>query len=244
MEFNLNHPIIFAIVAVIILFVTAQSVFFLVRAIKRGKEIGMEKAKIRRIIVSAGIFTIAPAVAIVVSVIALSKKLGIALPWLRLSVIGSLSYETVAAENTINSMKLENGAALNASQYITVALVMTISILVGIWLVPVLCKKMRTGMVSMKNKDAKWLDIFQNSMFIGMISAFVGFVFCDVSDVFTKGSTVGLIPVCIMFVSAIVMLICGTLMKITKARWINDYALPASLIIGMASAIPLTAWLG
>ncbi len=244
MEINLNNPIIFVLEAKIILFDMVQSVFFLVRAIKRGKEIGMDKSKIRRIIVSASVFTIAPAVAIVVSVIALSKKLGIALPWLRLSVIGSLSYETVAAENTINSMKLENGAVLNASQYVTVALVMTVSILVGIWLVPVLCKKMRTGMVSMKNKDAKWLDIFQNSMFIGMISAFVGFVFCDVSDVFTKGTTAALIPVCIMLVSAIVMLVCGLLMKLTKARWINDYALPASLIIGMASAIPLTAWLG
>ncbi len=244
MEFNLNHPIIFVLVAIVILFVMAQSVFFLVRAIKRGKEIGMEKSKIRRIIVSASVFTIAPAIAIVVSIIALSKSLGIALPWLRLSVIGSLSYETVAASNALSGMGLKFGDAINAEQYITIALVMTISILVGIWLVPVLCKKMRSGMVNMKNKDAKWLDIFQNSMFIGMISAFVGFVFCDVSDVFTKNSTEGLIPVCIMLVSAAVMLVCGVLMKITKARWINDYALPASLIIGMASAIPLTAWLG
>ncbi len=244
MQFSLNHPIIFVLVAIVIAFVMAQSVFFLVRAIKRGKEIGMDKAKIRRIIVSASVFTIAPAIAIVVSIIALSESLGIALPWLRLSIIGSLSYETIAASNALSGMGLEFGDAINASQYITVALVMTISILVGIWLVPVLCKKMKTGMVNMKNKDAKWLDIFQNSMFIGMISAFVGFVFCDVSDVFTKGSTAALIPVCIMVVSAVVMLVCGLLMKLTKARFINDYALPASLIIGMASAIPLTAWLG
>ncbi len=244
MKFDVNHPIIFVLVATVIIFVLAQSLFFLVRAIKRGKEIGMEKSKIRRIIVSASIFTIAPAIAIVVSIIALSKSLGIALPWLRLSVVGSLSYETVAASNALSGMGLEFGSSLNATQYVTIALVMTISILIGIWLVPVLCKRMKKGMVNMKNRDSKWLDIFQNSMFIGMISAFVGFVFCDVSDVFTKGSTVGLIPVCVMFVSAIVMLICGALMKIFKARWINDYALPASLIIGMASAIPITAWLG
>ena len=95
----------------------------------------------------------------------------------------------------------------------------------------------------MKNKDAKWLDIFQSSMFIGMISAFVGFVFCDFSGVF-KGDTTGLIPVLVMAVSALTMLLAGALMKITKARWINDYALPISLIAGMASAIPITAWLG
>ncbi|MGN1320550.1 MAG: DUF5058 family protein, partial [Acutalibacteraceae bacterium] len=169
----------------------------------------------------------------------------IALPWLRLSVVGSMSYETIAATNALSGMGLEFGkvANLTAEQFVTIAFVMTISIMIGIWLVPVLCKKMKTGLVSMKNKDAKWLDIFQSAMFIGMISAFVGFVFCDFSGVFS-GDTGGLIPVCVMAVSAITMLLAGLLMKITKARWINDYALPISLIAGMASAIPLTSWLG
>ena len=36
----------------------------------------------------------------------------------------------------------------------------------------------------------------------------------------------------------------GVLVKIVKAPWISDYALPISLIAGMASAIPITAWLG
>lgn len=245
MEFNINHPILFLIVGIIILIVLAQSIFFLIKALKRAKEIGMDTKKLRRIIISASIFTIAPAVAIVVSVIALSKDLGIALPWLRLSVVGSMSYETIAATNALSGMGLEFGkvASLNAEQFVTITLVMTISIMVGIWLVPVLCKKMKTGLVNMKNKDAKWLDIFQSAMFIGMISAFVGFVFCDFSGVF-KGETTGLIPVCVMAVSAVTMLICGALMKITKARWINDYALPLSLIVGMASAIPITSWLG
>ena len=41
-----------------------------------------------KIAVTAAIFTIAPAVAIVIGVITLSKDLGVPLPWLRLSVIG------------------------------------------------------------------------------------------------------------------------------------------------------------
>lgn len=245
MEFSVNHPILFLLVGIVILIVLAQSIFFLIKALNRAKEIGMDTKKLRRIIISASVFTIAPAVAIVVSVIALSKDLGLALPWLRLSVVGSMSYETIAASNALSGMGLEFGkvANLTAEQFVTIAFVMTISIMVGIWLVPVLCKRMKTGLVNMKNKDAKWLDIFQSAMFIGMISAFVGFVFCDFSSVF-KGETAGLIPVCVMAVSAVTMLLAGALMKITKARWINDYALPLSLIIGMASAIPITAWLG
>lgn len=244
MEFNVNDPILFVLVAVIIAVVLAQSAFFLIKAWKRGREIGMEKSKLRRIATTAAIFTIAPAVAIVISVITLAKDLGIALPWLRLSVVGSLSYETIAAANAENAMGLTFGqtTSLTAQQYLTISIVMTVSIMVGIWLVPVVCKKMQNGMISMEKKDKKWSEIFQNSMFIGMIAAFVGFVFCDLETVF-KGETSGLIPVCVMAVSAVIMLVCGALMKITKAKWINDYALPISLILGMASAIPITAWL-
>jgi hypothetical protein len=120
---------------------------------------------------------------------------------------------------------------------------MTISILVCIWLVPVMCKKMQSGMVSLEKRDKKWFDILSASMFIGMISAFVGFVFCDFSTVFA-GDMTGLIPVCVMAVSAVLMLVSGLLVKIfKKATWISDYALPVSLIGGMASAIPITAWL-
>lgn len=244
MKFNVNDPILFVLVGIVIAIVLAQSAFFLIKAWKRGKEIGMEKEKLRRIATTAAIFTIAPAVAIVISVITLAKDLGIALPWLRLSVVGSLSYETIAAANAESAMGLTFGqvSSLTAQQYVTITLVMTISIMVGIWLVPAVCKKMQNGMISMEKKDKKWSEIFQNSMFIGMIAAFVGFVFCDFSTVF-KGETWGLIPVCVMAVSAVIMLLCGVLMKITKAKWINDYALPISLISGMAAAIPITAWL-
>ena len=124
---------------------------------------------------------------------------------------------------------------------------MTLSIMVGIWLVPVIGKKLLRGMTVLENRDAKWADIFQNAMFIGMISAFLGYVFCDFSRLWTPGdyaATSGLVPVCVMAVSAAIMVICGLLMKKFKWSWVNDYALPISLVLGMASAIPLTAWLG
>lgn len=244
MKFSVNSPILFVLVAIIIAVVLAQSVFFLVKAYKRGKEIGMDVKKLRKIALTAAIFTIAPAVSIVIGVIVLAKDLGVALPWLRLSVVGSLSYETIAATNAENAMGLTFGKVteLTANQYVTIVWVMTLSIMVGIWLVPVVCKKLRGGMINLEKRDKKWADTFSNAMFIGMISAFVGFVFCDVSGAF-KGDFTGLIPVCVMAVSAVVMLICGLLVKVLKKSWISDYALPISLVSGMASAIPITNWL-
>ncbi|MBO5324170.1 MAG: DUF5058 family protein [Oscillospiraceae bacterium] len=268
MEFHVNHPIIFVIVALLVAVVLGQSVYFLIKALKRSKELGMDQKKIRKTIKTAAIFTIAPAVAIVISVITLSKKLGLPLPWLRLSVVGSMSYETVAASNALQAMgqALGSGGDLTAQQYLNVVLVMTISIMMGIWLVPVIGKKLQNGMSSLGKRDAKWADIFSNGLFIGMISAFLGFVFCDVSRLWDAESrfitetviengkevkvqvpvsaTSGLIPVFVLLVSAVVMVICGLLMRKPKLKWLSEYALPISLVLGMAAAVPITAWLG
>ena len=244
MEFNVNHPILFAIAGVIITAVLAQSVFFLVRAWRRAVELGMPKSTLKKTITSAAIFTVAPAVSILVGVVVLSKKLGIALPWLRLSIIGSLSYETVAAETTIEQINLAPGASVTeASDFVTVLWVMTLGIIIGLLLVPIFTKKIQKGIKGMEQRDKKWGEIFNNAMFLGMISAFLGYVFCDVGLVFS-GDTSGLIPVCVMVASALIMAVCGILSKKLNARWLTDYALPFSLIGGMASAIPFTAWLG
>ena len=248
MQFSVNHPVLYILTGLIVAVVLAQSVYFLLKALKRSKAIGMDQKKIRKTIQTAAVFTIAPAVSIVISVIALSKTLGIPLPWLRLSVVGSLSYEAIAAGNALSAMGLELGKvdALTAQQYVNITLVMTISILVGIWLVPLIGKKLLGGMSKLEAKDAKWSEIFQNAMFIGMIAAFLGFVFCDVGMLWAPvegvKATTGLIPVAVMGVAAAVMVVLGLAMK--KWKWLGDYALPISLVLGMISAIPITAWLG
>ena len=267
MEFSVNHPILFVLVGIIIAAVLGQSVYFLLKSIKRAKETNMDMTKIKKTIVTAAIFTIAPAVAIVITVISLSQSLGIALPWLRLSVVGSLSYEAIAAANAASGMKTtlaELASNMTASQYVTITAVMTLSIMVGIWLVPVVAKKYQSGRVKFENKDKKWSDILQNSLFIAMLSAFVGFVFCDVNllwsesarvvtstdnltgekIVTTFSSTSGLIPVVVMAVSALCMCLCGLLINKLKWKWVNDYALPICMIIGMLAAIPVSVWLG
>lgn len=243
MEFNVNHPILFVMVGALIAVVLAQSVYFLVRALKRAKVIGMDMKMVKKTISTAAIFTIAPAVSILVGVVALSKSLGLALPWLRLSVIGSLSYESIAASNTLVALGLsESEQIADPSAYVTVIWVMTLSIIVGLLFVPLLAKKIQGGMKKIENRDKKWSEIFTNAMFLGMISAFLGYVFCDVKLAFF-GDFTGLIPVAVMAISALVMAVCGLLSIKCKIHWMNDYALPISLIIGMASAIPITAWL-
>ena len=244
MEFSVNHPILFVIVGIVILAVLGQSVFFLVRAWRRANQLGMDKTVLKKTVTTAAIFTIAPAVAILVGVISLSHSLGIAVPWLRLSVVGSLSYETVAAGAALEAlgMGLETQIT-DPSAFVTVLWVMTVGILAGVILTPALAKKIQGGMGKLERMDKKWAGIFNNALFLGMISAFLGYVFCDVAGV-VHSDTSGLIPVCVMAVSAIVMAVCGLASQKLKIRWLTDYALPISLVLGMAAAIPITNWLG
>ncbi len=243
MEFSVNAPIIFIFVGIIIAAVLGQSVYFLVRAVRRAKELGIAAATVKKTVSSSAIFTVAPAISILVSVVALSKSLGVALPWLRLSVIGSMSYEMVASQNVLKAAGVPDGIAIeDPSIFMSVVWVMTLGIAAGLVLVPFMTKGIQNGMTKMGMKDKQWGEIFNNAMFLGMISAFLGFVFCDVLNV-TTGDTSCLIPVCVMVVSALIMAVCGTLATKCKIRWLTDYALPMSLVGGMAAAIPITAWL-
>ena len=244
MEFNVNSPVLFLLAGIIVAVVLAQSVYFLVKAWRRGKEIGMPMDKLKKVVIGTAIFTVAPATAIVISVISLSKKLGIPLPWMRLSVVGAITYETPAAANALSAMGLEwaKVSSLTAQQYVTVAAVMTMGIMVGIWLVPVVGRKIQNGMLTLEKRDKKWGEIFSASLFLGMISAFLGYVFCDFASVFS-GNLSGLIAPLVMLVSALMMIVCALALKKLNWRWMNDYALPISLIVGMVSAIPITAWL-
>ena len=245
MEFRMDHPIIFVLVAITIAAVLGQSTFFLWRALKRAKALKMDMKKIRATIISSLVFTIAPAVSIIICVITLSKSLGVALPWLRLSVVGSLSYESVAANNALSGMGLSLGkvTGLNGSQFVTVVIVMTISIMAGVLLSPILSRRIQNGLKKMETRDKRWSAIFSDALFMGMIAAFLGFVFCDFGGVFV-GELSGLIPVLVMFSAAILMAGCGALMKVTGWKFLSDYALPISMVLAMILAIPYTAWLG
>ena len=249
MIFSANSPIIFIMVAAIISVVIAQSVFFLVKAYKRGIEIGIDKAVLNATIKRSALFTIAPAVAVFMGLVSLIKMLGIALPWLRLSIIGAVTYELPAAEQAIASMGISGvvWSDLTAEQFATIAFVMTFGIAASLILAPITCKKITSGMLKVKDKDKKWMDILMTSMFVGMLAAFLGYIVCNIGFVFEADGSLAFhyqleywIPVFVMAISAGIMALCGILLKKLNWKWLNDYALPISMLGSMALAIPLS----
>ena len=95
---------LYLIAGAVIAFVLGQSIFFLVKALKQGKALGIDKAKIRNAITSSALFTIPSALSILATVIVLAPSLGLIIPWVRLSVLGNLTYETTAAESAMKAL--------------------------------------------------------------------------------------------------------------------------------------------
>ena len=220
-SFSVNSGFMYGVTAAVILFVLAQSIFFL----------------IQRTIASSGLFSIVPAISILLGVITLSKFLGLPLPWLRLSILGALTYELPAATSTATSMELSLSTAISDPKaYSAIAWVMTLGIIPGIFVVLFGLKKIQSGIVSIKSKDAKWGELFMASMFLGMISAFVGMLFADV-----RLGLPGFIPIAVALVSALIMAVCGILIKKCHIAWLEQFALPLCMLGAMAASIPLTA---
>ncbi len=236
MEFSPNSNFLFIVAACVILFVIVQSLFFLIRSYRRAKELGMDMGQVKKTIISSAIFTIAPAVSILLGVITLSKFLGLPLPWIRMSVIGAITYELPAATSTATAFGISLSETITDPKiYSAIAWVMTLGIMPSIILVPLLLKKIQKGLLNMKNKDAKWSDLFSTSLFMGMIAAFSGMVFSGVGNGLT-----GWIPVFVLAASAVVMGICGLLIKKCKLAWLENYALPISMLCAMAFSMIIT----
>ena len=234
--FNPNDGFMYTVVAIVITFVISQSVFFLVRAWKRAKKIGMETAQLRKVVISSALFTIAPAIAILMGVITLSHALGYPFPWLRLSIIGALTYELPAAQSAANALGITlNNQISDPNAFAVIAWVMTLGIIPGPILVPLFAKKIENGLDLIKRRDRKWGEIFLTGLFMGMISAFLGYIFSDI-----RSGLIGWIPVFVMIISAIIMALLGLLYTKTNAKWLTDYALPISMLGSMALSIPLT----
>ena len=243
---KLNAPIMYLIVGVVIAFVAFECILFMVRAYKAGLQIGMDKEKLKQTITSSATFSALPAVGILLGVIALSGSLGIPLPWLRLSVIGALHYETQVGEAAAEITGLPSLSAkyMTAESFVTIALVMTVCIIWGMVMSIFFTKKYTSGSKKPKDPNKKksifagFGDKAMNAMFIGLISCYIGSYIGEVVSGNTKfGFNGDIIPLLVAIVSAAVMAFFIYLRDKKNQKWVDSFSIAGSMLIAMASAI-------
>lgn len=239
---KLSSAPLYLICGGIIAFVALLCVIFMVRAYKAGKAIGMDTGKMKRVIVSSATFSVLPSVGILLGVIALSGSLGIPWPWLRLSVIGALHYETQVAQAAAEQVGMEklSGEYMTASGFATIALLMSVCIMWGM-ILSVLFNKKYTKKLSgggPKGAAVGFGDTAMTAMFIGLVSAYIGsyiggFVSSNGLFTFTGDFT----PLVVVAVSALIMALFMWLGKKPKLAFVENFSIAVSMLVGMAAAV-------
>lgn len=234
----LNSWPLYVICGVLILFVMAMSVFFMVRAWRAGIHIGMDRAKLRRAVTSSITFTLLPSISILLGVIALSGSLGVPLPWLRLSVIGALHYETSVADIAARSIGLSglNASEMTPAAFTTIALVMSAGIIWGMVLTIFLNKWYLGRLHKPKNPTKSgggkgFGDVAMTAMFIGLVAAYVG------SYVGTFTSTGNFMPLVVLAASALAMAAFTWFIEKKGQLWLENFSIAGSMLFGMAVAV-------
>lgn len=236
---QMNSWPIYLICGVVILFVLAMSVFFMIRAWRAGLAIGMDKAKLRRAVTSSITFTLLPSISILLGVIALSGSLGVPLPWVRLSVIGALHYETSVADIAARAIGLSglNISEMTPEAYTTIALVMSAGIIWGMVLTVFLNKRYLKRLQTPKpggdpKKTGKGFgDVAMTAMFIGLVAAYVG------SYVGTFTSTGNYLPLIVLVASALAMAVFTYFTEKRGQIWLDNFSVAGSMLFGMAVAV-------
>ncbi len=239
---QLNSGSMYLICGGIIFVIAVICVIFMIRAWKAGIALGMDKTRMRRAVTSSATFSVLPSVGILLGVLALSGSLGTPWPWLRLSVIGALHYETQVADAAAEQLGVRLGAdAMTLPAFSTIALLMSVCIMWGM-ILSFFFNKRYSARLRRTPKEGKadrgFGDRAMTAMFIGMVSAYVGsyigaFVSGNGRFTFSGDFT----PLIVVAVAALAMAVFTYFSERKGKAWLDNFSIAGSMLIGMLSAV-------
>lgn len=264
-----NAGWMYALAAIIVVFVLTGSFAFIVKSFRDAKRIEMDPKKLRKTIITSALFTLLPSISILIGVVALSGIIGVPLPWIRLSVIGALHYEGAAVDAAYDGITL---ASMTPEQFVTIAFVMTLGILSG----PLFClfgfkaydKKILAKAKKQEPEEAdeaveaveaapaeaapkkrSFGPILFSAAFIAMICAFLAEDIAKIKNVGKIGqldkngaeiTALGTyIPLIVIVTAFVVTGLVEWISKKLKAKWLESFSLGLGMIAGMAIAVIL-----
>ncbi len=235
MTFNqiMNSPLLYGFVGLGVLYILAFCIITLRKAYKRGLELGLGKDKLKTVITSSAIYSIVPSISVVVGLFSLATVLGVPWSWFRLSVVGSVTYELMAADMVATGTGYESIAALNAggdaSIVGTVMFVMSFCIMGGIVGILLFGKKIQMGLSSARVKHGEVGALLTGVLSLAIIEAFLPMQLMK-----------GKIHIAVVITSCVIVLIHLAVIKKYKCLWLRNFVMADTLILGMASSL---AWI-
>ena len=228
-----GSPLLLALVIGGLGYIMAFSVVYLLKARKRALEMGITKKEINDIIKSSLFFSIVPSLSIVIGLVALAASLGTIWAWWRLSVIGSLSFETQIASSLApvlgyaNTTELMNNAT--GEQFGVVMILMSVGMLSGFLILIPFGKKLMTSVDKTKGGNG-WSNVLSGCFMLTLLAVYVPVLL--ISDT---------IQALVMITGLIVAIVMGIVAKKPGWTWVNNFIMAGSMILGMVSSLLWTA---
>ena len=226
-----NSPAMAIFCGLAILVVLVQAAVFFRVAWKQALEMGLSKADLMKVVKSSAVFSIVPSLPIIISCMILLPALGKFFPWLRLSVIGSATYETLAANMAVTSFGFDSLGSADFSPDVFGSLLWVVTL--GVFLSSLsalLLRRFDSKMQSVTTNPNSFGKVIPNIMFLGMMATLSAPYLADVTNIPSMAAIV---------VSALVMIGLNAVGK--RAPVLKEFAFSLSMIAGMAAACLITA---
>ena len=225
-----NSNVLFILISVVLLMVALQSVLFIRIALKRSDELGINKEIVKKVITNSAIFSIMPSLPIIIAMIAMMNALGVYLPWLRLSVMGSAMYESMAANIAITSLGYRGlgDLSISSSTFVTVMWVMTLGIFVGPIANILLLKKYDTSMKGLIAKGGGFMALVIPSLFTGFLAVVA------TPMMLNFGVPISMV---VFFLSGLASIVFNLIGKKANIKIMSEFSFPLAMLTGLASAV-------
>lgn len=215
-----------------ILIVLLQPVLFIFAAVKRAKELNMSREELKEAATSSAVFSIIPSLPIIISYLILVPSLGRYFPWLRLSVVGSASYETMAANMAAEAFGLESISVpdIPVDVFVCIVFVVTVGILGGNIFNVFFLKTYDKKVESLKTKNAKLVPVITTAMFLGLYGTMSAPHITNFTNIPAVTAIAG---------AGIAALVFDRLAR--KVKRLKEFAFPLSMIVGMLASCVVNA---
>ena len=229
----INSPLLLALVVGGLAYITAFAVVYLLKARKRSLELGITSQEIADVIKSSLIFSIVPSLSIVIGLVALAASLGTAWAWWRLSVIGSLSFESQIASSLAAALQYTSTTDMvnNASgrEFGVIMILMSVGMLSGFLILLPMGKKLMTSVDNSKQGNG-WSQVLSGCFMLTLLAVYVPALL--LSDT---------IQALVMITGLFVAVGLGIVAKKPGWGWLNNFIMAGSMIVGMVSSLLWTA---
>lgn len=207
--------------------VLAQAVIFAVNAYKAGSKVGLTEQQMKGAIKSSAITSIGPSIVILSGMLSLLVSVGAPMAWMRLSFIGSVMFESMAAGFGTASV----GVKLGADEMTELAFAMAVwTMILG-----------SIGWIIFATFSAGRMEKVQNKISNGDPAVLAAIAAYAIIGAFCALSSQHLVKLnknslaCVL--GAAIMGVLLTIAEKKKIRWLNEWALTIAILASMAITV-------